>query len=142
MARRSIELAASHLDQSSGTIGQRFQEGVQGADWQSNAASAESEANFANAMQAAIADRSRQRGVERVSNETWRQASITKGAGVIGARVKAAVGKYRQNFGPVLSAMNQAAESAPPRTLNWQENITARLYPVVEAAKANSKRAR
>lgn len=142
MARRSIEVAASHLDQSAGTIGQRFSEGVQTADWQSKAASTESEANFATAMQAAIADRARQRGVERVSNESWRQAAISKGAGIIGARVKASISKYRANFAPVLSAMNQAAESAPPRTLNWQENIQARLFPVVEAAKANSKRAR
>ncbi len=137
MAKRhkTVEQARAHLEQSIAIIPARYKEGVSGADWQGPAGSEQSEANFGTAMSQAIAAKSRQAGVLAVTNAEWQRRAAEKGAPVIGERIRAALGVYAQRFGPVLNAMNSAADAAPPRTTDFLSNIQNRLVPVVAAAK-------
>jgi len=136
MARRTIQQAAANLTQvaAAGIIGPRYRDGVQSADWQTNAASQQAETNYAEGVQRAVAAGTRRAGILAVSNEQWRQAAIEKGVPIIGQRVQAGIAKYTQNFGPILQAMNSAADNLPPRTTSPSQNITNRMVPIVRAA--------
>jgi len=133
--RKTVQTASANLEQSLANIPQRYTDGVKGADWQSKAGSEQAEQNFSSAMQKAIAQKRRQAGVQRVSNADWQNAAATKGGPIIAERIRGSLGKYQANFGPVLDAMNMAAERAPARTTDYRANINNRLVPVVEAAK-------
>lgn len=134
MARKTIDQAVNNLNQVVGFIGQRYTAGVSVADWQGPASSPEAETNYAVGVQQAVADGRRLAGINRVTNQQWRDASINKGAQVIGQRVQDGLAKYRTNFAPILSAMNSAAANLVPRTASARQNVTNRLLPIIEAA--------
>ncbi len=135
MARKTIQNAADNLRTAAGTMGARYTLGIQGADWQGPAASDQAEQNWGQGVQAAIASGARRTGIMAVSNQAWQQLSISKGASIIGARVTDALDKYTRNFGPILTAMNQAAGVLPPRTASATQNVQNRLLPIISAAK-------
>lgn len=135
MARKTIQQASDNLRTAATTMGPRYTLGIQGADWQGPASSDQAETNWGTGVQAAIASGARRTGIMAVSNSVWQQLSISKGAAVIGARVTDALDKYQRNFGPVLTAMNQAASLLPPRTASAQQNVAQRLLPIIAAAK-------
>jgi hypothetical protein len=136
MARRTIQEAAANLTQvaAAGIIGPRYIAGVQKADWQTAASSAQAETNYAEGVQRAVAAGTRRAGILAVSNQQWQQASEQKGGPIIGQRVQGGIAKYSQNFGPILQAMNSAADALPPRTTSPSQNITNRMIPIVRAA--------
>lgn len=136
MARKTIAQAVENLRAVASTqiIGQRYIAGVQGADWQGPASSPQTAQNWANGVQQAISDGRYASGIQRVSNADWRTAAEQKGGPVIAQRVLGAVQKYQQNFGPILSAMNNAAGGLPARTTSPSQNIQNRMVPVVRAA--------
>ncbi len=133
---KTIQQAAENLRQvaSQNIIGPRYIQGIQGADWQTPAASDQAEANWASGVQRAIADGSRRAGIMAVSNAEWQRMSAEKGGPIIGQRVVASIDKYTRNFGPILSAMNAASAALPARTTSAQQNIQNRLVPIVQAA--------
>lgn len=135
MPHKTIEEARRHLEDAVALIGDRFKEGVQKANWQGPASSDQAEANFKASMDKVLAAKKRQAQILATPNTVWQQGAITKGAAIIGERVRGALGKYGTKFGPVLAAMNAASDAARPRTKDWKTNITTRLYPVIEAAK-------
>lgn len=133
---KTIQQAAENLRQvaSQGIIGPRYIAGVRAADWQTAASSAQAEQNYAAGVQAAVAEGRRRAGIMEVSNEQWRTAAEQKGGAVIGQRILGAIDKYTRGFGPILSAMNSAASSLPPRTTSPSQNIQNRMVPIVRAA--------
>lgn len=134
MVRKTIDQAAVNLESSISLIPDRYEMGVKGASWQAAAASQQAEANFAAGIQKAIGNKSRQKGVAKVSDEEWRNKTITLGKQRIGEGIRANLDKYKTRFNPVLQAMNNAAASAPPRTVDAMANIDNRLKRVVQAA--------
>ena len=132
--RKTISEASANLEAAIGYIPERYKAGVAGADWQTPASSDAAEANFATAMQAAIAAKSRQAGIRNTPNSVWQNGATTKGFNNIGQGIRNGLGAYRTNFAPVLDAMNNAAASAPARSTDWRTNINNRLIPVVQAA--------
>ena len=74
------------------------------------------------------------KGVDKVNNEQWKQASLTKGASSIAEGMRQGREKYETNFSPILSAINSAVDRLPPRSTDAMANIDARLKPVVKAA--------
>ena len=136
MSRRTIQQARDNLLQvaNANIIGPRYISGVQGADWQTAAMSPQSELNYAEGVQKAVQNGSRVKGIQAVSNQQWRTASEQKGGPIIGQRVAGSIQKYEQNFGPILTAMNNAADNLPARTTSPSQNIANRMVPVVQAA--------
>lgn len=137
---KTIQQAVDNLrvTASGGTIGQRYQQGIEGADWASATNNAQTQANWGTGVQEALANGRYLAGVARVSNQDWRTASISKGVSRIGPGIIASLTKYQTRFAPILSAMNNAAASLPPRTTSATQNVTARLLPIIAAAQQAS----
>lgn len=135
MARpKTIQQSVDNLRQSAPLIQARYTTGIQNADWQTPAASDQAEQNYGAGVQRAVADGSRRAGILGVTNQSWQQAAIDKGAPNIGNRIVAALGKYQTNFAPILAAMSDAASRLPPRTSSPSQNVQNRLIPIIQAA--------
>ena len=135
MAIKSVEDARANLEQAIPLIPDRYKRGVENARWKEAAASDVAEKNFADAMQKVIQQKARKKGIERVSDEEWKEAAITKGATVIADRIAQSMDKYEKNFGAVYNKARAEFEKLPPRSTDWRANINNRLVKTVEAWK-------
>ncbi len=135
MVHKTIAEAEANLKTSIAYIPERYKAAVAKADWATAAQSDAAESNYASGVALAAANKTRQKKLRDVSNETWKSAALAKGGVRIGPGITESLAKYRSHMGPVLDAMNAASDAAPVKTTDWRSNITNRLYPVVEAAK-------
>ena len=108
----------------------KYKLGVNRADWQGPASSEEAESNYAAGVQDAVARKTRQAGIQNVSNADWQRAASDKGAARIGPGMSAAAGKQAANWSPYRSFLEGL--SLPDRTRNATENITNRSIPVAQ----------
>lgn len=108
----------------------KYKLGVNRADWQGPASSEEAESNFAAGVQDAVARKTRQSGVQKVSNEEWKRQASDKGAARIGPGMAASAGKQAANWAPSRSFIESI--TLPPRTRNATENITNRSIPLAQ----------
>lgn len=141
MVVKTLEEARANFENSIAYIPDRYTSGVDKADWAGPAKSDAAEKNYADAVTKAVANKSRQKGVADVSNEDWKSAAKTKGAPIIGERIRMNLSKWAANFGPVYSTVVSKVATLPPKTTNWRNNITNRLIPTVEAWKKGSGKA-
>jgi len=135
MVIKTKEEARAHFEAALPYIPTRYKEGVSKADWKTAAASDAAEANFANAMSKVIAEKRRQKAIQAVSNEYWQSQAINLGAAIIADRIRAALDKWLEKWGPIYDKVVAVVKALPPRTLDWKANINNRLIPVVEAWK-------
>jgi len=132
---KTKEEARANLEASITYIPERYRAAVSRADWQTKAASDAAEKNFADAMSAAIAQKRRQAGVRKVANTEWQRLAAEKGGAVIGERIRGALDKQAAKWGPIYDAVTGTVGRLPPKTVDFRQNITARLVPTVEAWK-------
>lgn len=135
MARtpRTAAEATANLQASLGTIGSRYEQGIKAADWADAASSNEAEENWIAGLQEAFGNNKRQNRIREVGDKFWRARSIDKGASALAAGIRASLGKYEQNYGQVLAAIQSTLQQLPPRSRDWRTNIEQRQIPVVEA---------
>lgn len=138
MTVKSKEQARANFESAIPMIPTRYAAGVKAADWQTPAGSDQSESNYASQVQKAIAAKKRQAAVKKVSNIDWQQAAATKGSAVIADRLTGALAKWSTNWGPMYDAVVSRIATLPPRTVDFRQNVTARLLPVVEQWKKSS----
>ena len=86
---------------------------------------------YAQKMQEAIANRSREKGLEKVTDEDWRKAALEKGAARIGPGMAAAVDKQAKGYEPYRTAL--ASLELPDRTADPMTNVQNRVGGVVRA---------
>jgi len=121
-----------------GNVPGRYKDGIdRTTDWQANAIQAEG--LWADKIQEAISDRSRERGLQRTSDGEWKQAAGGKGAARIGAGMRESLPKYQQAMGEVLSVIEGV--SIPDRVADPMANVDNRVKPIVEAL-VNYKKSR
>lgn len=108
----------------------KYKKGVLRADWQTNASSPESEANYAAGVQEAAANQTRQKGVQNVSNADWQRKAADVGAQRIGKGMADAAPKQAQKWAPYRSFLE--GTSLPPKTRNATENIQNRSIPIAQ----------
>lgn len=135
MVVKTLDEARANFENSIAYIPDRYEKGVDKADWSTPAKSDAAEKNFADSMTKAIAAKSRQKGVANVSNEDWKKSAKDKGAPIIGDRIRMNLDKWATNFGTVYSSVVSKVATLPPKTTNWRNNITNRLVPIVETWK-------
>ena len=70
----------------------------------------------------------REKGLNKVSNETWKGAAMNQGAARIGQGMAAAVDKQVANSQPYMDAL--AAMELPDRTTDPDTNIDNRVKPI------------
>jgi hypothetical protein len=133
MVAKTKEEARANFEAAIAYIPARYEAGVAKADWATPAKSDAAEKNFADAMSKAVAAKSRQKGVANVTNEDWKNAAKTKGAPIIGERIRGALNDWVANFGPMYDQVVSRVATLPPKTLDWRGNINNRLVPVVDA---------
>ncbi len=117
----------------------RYKKGVQRADWQGPAGSEEAESNFASGISEAVAAKSRQRGIQAISNSDWSGKAASVGAERIGKGMRDSAGKQATNWQESRSFLEGL--SLPPRTRNATENVQNRSIPVAQGLQ-DLKRAR
>lgn len=137
---KTIDQARENYVQSISIVPQRYSQGIEGADWKKGVSNPAANENYKTGVQKAIADNSWKKGVDKVSNEQWKSMALSKGAQSISEGMRQGQEKYATNFSPILSAINSAVNSLPPRSTDAMNNIDARLKPVVKAAIAAAKK--
>jgi len=124
-ARANFEAAVSYIPA-------RYTAGVQKADWLTPAKSDQAEKNYADQVSKAVAAKTRQKEIAKVTNEDWRNAAVNKGAAIIGARITDALPKWAAEWGPKYDMVASKVATLPPKGVDWRNNINTRLVPVVE----------
>lgn len=135
MVMKTKEEARANFEAAIAYIPARYEAGVKKADWAGPAGSEQAEANYAAAVQNAISKKSRQAGVRSVPNAEWQNAAATKGAPIIGGRIRAALGKWLSEWGPQYDQVRSTVDGLPPKTVDYIANINNRLVPTVAAWK-------
>ena len=130
-ARANFEAAVSYIPA-------RYEAGVAKADWLTPAKSDAAEKNYADAVSKAVATKSRQKSIAGMTNEEWKTAAQTKGAPIIGERIRGALGKWEAEWGPIYDQVASKVATLPPKTTDWCNNINTRLVPTVETWKKAS----
>jgi len=132
LVTKTKEEARANFEASISYIPARYQAGIRKADWATPAGSDQAEANYAAGVQDAISKKRRQTKVRNVSNSDWQGAAITKGAPIIGERIRGALDKWARNWGPMYDGVVSKVGTLPPKTTDFRANINNRLVPVVE----------
>lgn len=132
MVIKSKEEARANFEAAIAYIPSRYEAGVRKADWAGPAGSDQAEANYADGVQKAVARKSRQRAVKEVGNSEWQEAAATKGAPIIGERIRASLDKWSSEWGPIYDRVASKVGTLPPKTTDFRANINNRLVPVVE----------
>ncbi len=140
MVFKTKEEALANLTASIAYIPARYSSGVKKADWATPAGSEQAETNYATGIGQAVAQKSRQKGVRAVSNSDWQTAAVTKGAGIIGERIRGALGKWTANWGPMYDSVTSTVGALPAKTTDYRANISNRLVPTVEAWKRAARK--
>lgn len=135
MVTKTLEEARANYEASISYIPDRYSAGVRKADWAGPAGGDAAERNYASGVGKAVADKTRQKAVRAVSNADWQNAAVTKGAPIIGERIRMSIDKWATNFGTAYSQVVTKVGTLPPRTTDFRANINNRLVPVVEAWK-------
>jgi hypothetical protein len=132
MVTKTKEEARANFEASIGYIPDRYRSGVAKADWLGPAKSDAAEKNYASGVGTAVANKTRQKEIAKMSNEDWKKAASDKGAPIIGDRIRGALDKWSANFGPIYDTVVARVAALPPKTTDWRANINSRLVPVVE----------
>jgi len=132
MVLKTKEEAKANFEQSIAYIPSRYEAGVRKADWLTPARSDAAEKNYADAINKAVAQKTRQKGIATMSNEEWKDSAVKKGAPIIGERIRGALDKWSAEWGPMYDQVTSKVATLPPATLDWRANINSRLVPTVE----------
>ena len=108
----------------------KYKKGVMRADWHTAASSEEAEANYGAGVSEAVANKSRQRNIQSVSNADWQRGAATTGAERIGRGMANAAPKQAAKWAPYRSFLEGV--SLPPRGRNATENVQNRLIPIAQ----------
>jgi len=117
----------------------RYKKGVARADWQTPAGSEEAESNFASGISEAVAAKSRQKGIQNISNAAWQQKASGPGAERIGKGMRDAAPKQAANWAESRAFLESV--TLPARTRNATENVQNRSIPIAQGLQ-DLKRAR
>jgi len=132
MVVKTKEEARANFEASISYIPARYTSGVQKADWLTPAKSDAAEKNYADATSKAIAAKTRQKEIGKMTNEDWKTAAVNKGAPIIGTRISDALPKWAAEWGPKYDMVASKVATLPPKGTDWRANINTRLVPVVE----------
>lgn len=135
---KTKEEAKANLEQSLTYVGDRYTNAVKRADWSTKAGSDQAEKNYAEKLSQAIAKKTRQIAVKKVSNSTWQEAAATKGGAVIAQRMRDSLDKQAAKFAPIYDAVVSDIQRLPARTIDFRTNITNRVVGTVESWKKHS----
>jgi len=128
----SLAEARRRLEQALSIIPERYRAGVSTAEWQQKTLAAAQ--TWKAAMQKVVSTNRWEQGVQRVSNEMWRQRALAA-ADLIPTRLRNALDLWQQRFGPIYQSVLSVVQGLPPRGPDALQNVDTRVKPVVRAWK-------
>ena len=136
MAHKTPQEALTNYERRINDVPQLYEEGIdRTTNWKSNATSTQAEQNYKEALNKAISEGRRIKGLQKVSEEEWKQMSKDKGAANIAKGMELSKTKYLENVTPTMNAAISAIDSAPAKTNDYKANVNNRLMKVIEAQK-------
>lgn len=133
MDTKSLEETTKNWEGAIPRVAAAYSAGVQGAQ-NIIAKAIAGEENYAAGVSAAVANKSRAKGLQKISDEDWRNAALKKGAVRIGAGMTEAKGKFSSGMGEVLSVLQGI--TLPARTQDPAANVDNRVKPIAVALHA------
>jgi hypothetical protein len=119
----------TNYEQSTSIVTDRYKTGVAGASWKDDALAGQ------DLYVARMADPNvlarRTAGINEVSDDEWRNNTITKGSGVIAARMKAASADQASGFEPYRAILQNM--TLPAKTTDPAQNVINRVVPIAVA---------
>ncbi len=137
---KPISEAKDNYVKSTTLVRDRYEKGIKRGNWKENAGSSESEQLFAEQMQKAISNKSRQKGISKVSEGDWRDSALEKGAPVIAQNMKLSSGKWADNVQPFLDVMEGI--NLPAKVADVEQNIMNRSVPIAVALRKKKEQLR
>jgi hypothetical protein len=129
MKVKSASQAQANYTSAAALVPARYEAGVSTADWQAKAL--DGQTLYVAKLQDPEVLARRAKNIGKVSDSDWRSNTITKGRGIIGARMTAAAPKQQANWAPYRSALE--AVTLPPKTADPMSNLMNRAGAVVQA---------
>ena len=132
MKVKSSETIKKNYTASAALVPERFRTGVQTASWKESALNGQG--LYVQMLSDPNVLARRTKGIDRVSDESWRTDTITKGAGIIGSRMTLAADKQASRVAPYMSVL--ASMELAPRTADPATNVANRVTPIAVALRA------
>ncbi len=121
-----------------GRVPTNYKDGImRTTDWAEKAGSDAAENLWKEQIDQAAAARRRQKAIQAVSNEEWKNRAADLGAKRIGTGMTANADKRTRNYEPYRETI--AGISLPDRTASGRENVINRVIPIVEALEEKKK---
>jgi hypothetical protein len=134
---RSPETATTNWVNRAGAAAGFYTQQVQSAAWKVYAASNTSEANYATAMQAVIANKTRQAGVNASSDEAWKQGVATLGSQRFPQGVQASQPKMAAVMGKLIPDIENIRRGLPARGVAGSQANIQRVTQFITNLHAN-----
>lgn len=136
MGHKTPQEALTNYGRRISDVPQLYSEGIdRTTSWKANATSQQSETNYKEGINKAISEGRRIKGLNKVTDEEWKQMSKDKGSANIAKGMELGKQKYLQNVTAPMNAAIAAIKSAPPKTTDYKANVQNRLLKVIEAQK-------
>ena len=133
---KGLEKTVQNWKSGQGRAPANYKDGVQASQgWQQNAIAAEP--LYAAKVQEAIANQSRAKGLQNVSEAEWKTAAMDRGAKNIGPGMAAAEPYYRRGMAKNIQVLESI--TLPARTADGMQNLVNRAGAVVQALQASKK---
>lgn len=126
MKVKSQSAIKKNFEASTALVTQRYKDGLVGATWKEEAKDGQDLYEQMMSDPAVLARR--EKGIDRVSDEEWRQAATNKGGPIIAGRMKDSSAKQASRFEPYRNALE--AMTLPPRTADPATNVLNRVTPI------------
>ncbi len=107
--------------------------------WQAKAVSEDAENLYSAKVTAAIANKSRQKGVQKVSDGEWKGSVTATPSTTYSTATQTKAPKARKNFAPAAAVIDAAQAALPARVADGHQNLVNRAGPIVDALIAYKK---
>lgn len=135
---KSITDAKENYEQASSLVPDRYKKGIENTgDWADKAQSDGAERRYAEGVQKAVSNKTRQKKLRQITNGEWQERALTKGVSTIGSAMRQSSDKWATNSRPFFDALERL--NLPERTSDAMANIDARLKPVVKVLQDTKK---
>ena len=118
-----------NYEDSTALVPARFEAGVKTAEWQDP--SIRGQDLYETRMRDDTVLKRRAKGIEKISDESWRTNTIKKGKPIIGARMKDASDKQVANYRPYREAL--LSVDLPAKVADPMQNLINRAGAIVQA---------
>ena len=130
VSTKGIQATTENWKKSQSRVQSEYMNGInRTTDWQASAIAGED--NYGAGVTRAVSEKSRAKGIAKVSDADWKKAALDKGAQRIVAGMQAAEPKFASKMANVLNVIEST--QIAPRGPDAASNVTGRVLPLAQA---------